>query len=395
MKDILAGIDENEPLEVEITSEGGSVFAGIQIANMLARWKGKVTTHAVGFVASIATVILMAGKSVVVDSNCFCLIHLPWTMVTGNANDLNKEIETLEKCKHAMMSFYMRHAKVDAQTIEDYLADESWFLGEELAQIFSVEVLQNDEQLDIAAKYDLSKYKNLPRGLNMKNKKAEQTPIEEEVKEEIVEEVTEQKQEQELPPDEETKVEEVVEEITKDETTEEEEKTTEELKEEIESLKARVAELEKENEELKAKCGDEKAEEVPSEEEETTEETTEEVVTKEEADKRVSGMQAKMQSQVNALSTEINNFKHQLQAKEEELKSAKADITSLNQKLDESTKELSEMASALSEKTQALAKLNASVNAHAEELPTMEEGLAKCKSPSEKVAFLSSGKYIR
>ena len=141
MKDILAGVDENEPLEVEITSEGGSVFAGIQIANMLARHKGQVTTHGVGFVASIASVILMAGDKAVVDSNCFCLIHLPWTMVQGNANDLNKEIENLEKCKHAMMSYYMRKAIVDAQTIEDYLADESWFLGEELAQIFNVEVL--------------------------------------------------------------------------------------------------------------------------------------------------------------------------------------------------------------------------------------------------------------
>jgi ATP-dependent protease ClpP protease subunit len=37
LKGLLEGVDENEPLEVEITSEGGSVFAGIQIANMLAR----------------------------------------------------------------------------------------------------------------------------------------------------------------------------------------------------------------------------------------------------------------------------------------------------------------------------------------------------------------------
>ena len=288
LKDILDGLDANEPLEVEITSEGGSVFAGIQIANMLARWKGEVTTHAVGFVASIATVILMAGKRVVVDSNCFCLIHLPWTMVQGNANDLNKEIENLEKCKHAMMSFYMKKAIVPAQTIEDYLADESWFLGEELAQIFNVEVLQNDEQLDIAAKVDLSKYKNIPeRILNMKNK-AEETPVEQEVKEEIIEEVVE-KQEETLTPAEEKKVEEVVEEITNEETTE---KTVEEREKEIEELKSRVAELEAENAELKAKCGEEKAEDASQDETEVVEE--EETITKAEADKRVSGMQASM-----------------------------------------------------------------------------------------------------
>lgn len=278
-------------MEVEITSEGGSVFAGIQIANMLARWKGEVTTHAVGFVASIATVILMAGKRVVVDSNCFCLIHLPWTMVTGNANDLNKEIENLEKCKHAMMSYYMRHAKVDAQTIEGYLADESWFLGEELAQIFSVEVLPNDKALDIAAKFDLTKYKNLPRGLNMKNK-AEDIPTEEEIKKEVTEEVTEEVVEE---PKEETtteeKIEEVVEEVVEKKTEEEEvkEPTLDELKEENENLKARIAELEAALAECqKEEKAEETTEDVSQDETKTSEE--EETITKEEADKRVSGM---------------------------------------------------------------------------------------------------------
>jgi ATP-dependent protease ClpP protease subunit len=385
LKDILAGVDENEPLEVEITSEGGSVFAGIQLANMLARWKGNVTTHGVGFVASIASVILMAGDKAVVDSNCFCLIHLPWTMVQGNANDLNKEIENLEKCKHAMMSYYMRKAIVDAQTIEGYLADESWFLGEELAQIFNVEVLQNDEQLDIAAKFDLTKYKKLPRGLEMKNK-AEQAVVSEDTDEKKVEETVVEETKVEEPVEE--KKEEVAEEPEKVEETTEEiveeepEQTPDEMKEEIKNLRARVAELEA----ALAECQkEEKAEEI--EEEET--------ITKAEADKRVSGMQSKMQSQVNALSTELTNFKSQLQAKEEELTKAKAEITSLNDSLNKSTEELSVMASTLAEKTKALEKLNANVNAQAEELPTMEEGLAKCASPAEKVAFIKSGKYVR
>lgn len=290
MKDILAGADENEPLEVEITSEGGSVFAGVQIANMLARWKGEVTTHGVGFVASIATVILMAGKKVVVDDNCFCLIHLPWTCVQGNAKDLEKEIDALDKCKKAMMSFYMRHAKVDEQTIDDYLADESWFLGSELADLFNVEILPNDQPLDIAAKFDLTKYKKLPRGLEMKNKEqqavvsedtdekkveetvVEETTVEEPVKEEEKKETTEtevpDKTEEEKPVEEEKKETEEV--LNKDEV----EKKFKEYEEQIATLKNRIVELE---EELQKK---------PEEETEQKEET----VTKAECEKRVSGM---------------------------------------------------------------------------------------------------------
>jgi chromosome segregation ATPase len=70
------------------------------------------------------------------------------------------------------------------------------------------------------------------------------------------------------------------------------------------------------------------------------------------------------------------------------------EITSLKDSLEKSEGELSAMASTLEEKTKALDMLNANVNAHAEELPTMEEGLAKCASPAEKVAFLKSGKYV-
>ena len=272
MKEILEGLDENETLEVEITSEGGSVFAGIQIGNMLARWKGNVITHGVGFVASIATVILMAGKKVIVDENAFCMIHLPWTMVQGNAKDLEKEIDTLDKCKQAMMTFYMRHAKVDVQTIEGYLADESWFLGDELAQIFNVEILPNDKAIDIAAKFDLTKYRKLPEVLNM-NKPEEQAVVEETTDEVKAEETVVEETPVEEPEKKEEKVEETIEE-------------TEEVLDPDE-VKAKFAEYEKTIEDLRKRCA-ELEEQLKKEKGET------ETITKEEADKRVSGMQASM-----------------------------------------------------------------------------------------------------
>lgn len=113
-----------------------------------------------------------------------------------------------------------------------------------------------------------------------------------------------------------------------------------------------------------------------------------EMVSKEECEKRVSGMQSKMQSK-------INDFTSQLKVKDEELNKAKAELTSLNQKLEKANGELSNMASALEEKNNALAQLNAGVLRPAEELPTMNDGLAKCATPKEKVDFLKSGKYVR
>ena len=122
-------------------------------------------------------------------------------------------------------------------------------------------------------------------------------------------------------------------------------------------------------------------------------------ITVEEADKRVSGMQSAMAKQMDTLKREyeakVNDLQVQLQAKEKELTDANAKVTSLNQSLEGVSGELQETASALEAKTKALETLNANVNAPAEELPTMKDGLAKCKTPSERVAFLTSGKYTK
>jgi Tfp pilus assembly protein FimV len=122
-------------------------------------------------------------------------------------------------------------------------------------------------------------------------------------------------------------------------------------------------------------------------------------ITIEEADRRVQGMQSAMGKQIDSLKKDyeakVEDLKFQLKAKEEELKEAQARFIDLNTNLEYLAGELQKSASALETKTKALETLNASVNTPAEELPTMQEGLSKCKTPTERVAFLSSGKYTK
>ena len=381
LKEQLEGVDVNEPLEVEITSEGGSVFAGIQIANILSRHNGQVTTHAVGMCASIATVILMAGSKIAVDENCFCLIHLPWSFCEGNANDMMKEIDTLKKCEAAMMGYYRKHCKVDEELLSKYINEETWFLGNEFADVFDCEVIASDKRFDIAAKCDLTKFNKIDkRILDMTNEKT--IVDEEEKKEEVIvkpiptnedgstdekkEPLTDEKIEELMPNEVKEKPDEKVVDMDMDDILEklyEYERMIELLKNENEELTRKLSECKKPNED-------------------------EEMVSKKECEKRVSGMQASMQKQ-------INEHLNQLKAKDEEIRTVRAELSSLNSKLEEATKELAEKSSALVEKENALAMLNAGVNAPAEELPTMNDGLAKCATPKDKVDFLKSGKYVR
>lgn len=379
LKEKLEAIDPNEDLEVEITSEGGSVFAGVQIANMLARHEGKVTTHAVGICASIATVILMAGDKICVDDNCFCLIHLPWTTCQGNAKDMLKEIDALKKCETAMMGYYTKHSKVPTEVLTKYLEDETWFLGNEFAEVFDCEVVASDKVLNIAAK--MKKFKNMPKKFfNNVDILNEGTTMEkEELKEEVTEEVKEEtsqqeevvEQQEEVVEQEETPVEQPEEEKKEDDPMAEEEfMEPEETKPTYEELEKTIEELKKKIEELEKAASEEKN------------------VSEDECQKRVSGMQAKMQ-------LKINDFANQLKIKNAALKAANDRVDSLTKDFEACKKELSDMTTAYEAKDNALATLNASVNKLPEETPTLEDGLAKCSTPAERVKFLTSGKYTR
>ena len=382
LKEFIDGLTENEDIEIEITSFGGSCTAGNAMVSMLrsASANGHRTiAHVVSIAASMASVVACACDELIIDSNAFVMIHLPYTCVEGNYEQIRKEADTLELFTKSLVSVYRSKFNLTDEEIIALLQAETWILGDD-AETYGLKCTINkvDGELKVAASCKYG-YKNIPRGL----KKMEEKTIEEiektgddaletlkeevVIKEEPVEQVEKKIEEVEEP------IKEPIEEPKKEED-ENEVLDNNEVLEKLAECEKKIEELTKENEELKCKLA----------EMETLEE---EKVTKKECEKRVSGMQASMQKQ-------INEHLNQLKAKDEEIRIVKSELSSLNSKLEEATKELTEKSSALVEKENALAMLNAGVNAPAEELPTMNEGLAKCATPKEKVDFLKSGKYV-
>ena len=383
LKEFIDGLQDGEEIEVEITSFGGSCTAGNAMVSMLrsASANGHRTiAHVVSIAASMASVVACACDELIIDSNAFVMIHLPYTCVEGNYEQIRKEADTLELFTKSLVSVYRSKFNLTDEEIIALLQAETWILGDD-AETYGLKCTINkvDGELKVAASCKYG-YKNIPRGL----KKMEEKTIEEiektgddaletlkeevVIKEEPVEQVEKKIEEVEEP------IKEPIEEPKKEED-ENEVLDNNEVLEKLAECEKKIEELTKENEELKCKLA----------EMETPEE---EKVTKKECEKRVSGMQASMQKQ-------INEHLNQLKAKDEEIRIVKSELSSLNSKLEEATKELTEKSSALVEKENALAMLNAGVNAPAEELPTMNDGLAKCATPKEKVDFLKSGKYVR
>ena len=377
LKEFIDGLTENEDIEIEITSFGGSCTAGNAMVSMLrsASANGHRTiAHVVSIAASMASVVACACDELIIDSNAFLMCHLPYTSVEGNYEQIRKEADTLELFTKSLVSVYRSKFNLTDEEIIALLQAETWILGDD-AETYGLKCTINkvDGELKVAASCKYG-YKNIPRGL----KKMEEKTIEEIVKtgDEALETLKEEVGIKEEPVEPvEKKIEEVEEPIEEPKKEEDEVLNNDEALEKLAECEKKIEELTKENEELKCKLAEMGTPE-------------EEKVTKKECEKRVSGMQASMQKQ-------INEHLNQLKAKDEEIRTVRAELSSLNSKLEEATKELAEKSSALVEKENALAMLNAGVNAPAEELPTMNDGLAKCATPKDKVEFLKSGKYVR
>lgn len=86
-------------INLYINSMGGSVSEGVTIYNQIRRHSAKVTAYIDGFACSIASVIPMAADEVVMGENTMLMIHNPWTITWGNAKDLRKTAEDLDKVR--------------------------------------------------------------------------------------------------------------------------------------------------------------------------------------------------------------------------------------------------------------------------------------------------------
>lgn len=93
-------------ITVWINSPGGDCFAAAQIYNMLRDYAGKVTVKIDGIAASAASVIAMAGDTVLVSPVSMIMIHNPATIAMGDHNEMQKAIEMLDSVKDSIINAY-------------------------------------------------------------------------------------------------------------------------------------------------------------------------------------------------------------------------------------------------------------------------------------------------
>ena len=102
-----------EPMiRVHIMSEGGDVYAGLNMMNVLERSRVKVVTIAQGACCSAATFVLLGGKERRMGKNAYLLIHQISTEMWGSFNDLKHELKSTDKLMKMLKDMYLSKTKI-------------------------------------------------------------------------------------------------------------------------------------------------------------------------------------------------------------------------------------------------------------------------------------------
>lgn len=134
--------NKNNEVHIHINSLGGDVFAGITINNILKNHKGKTVAYVDGVAGSAASVVAFGCDEIIIPKNAYLMIHRAWGKFSGNAEELEKGIELLNKLDNGILDTYMSKVLdgVTREEIFDYMKSETWFTSEEATKIFNIKV---------------------------------------------------------------------------------------------------------------------------------------------------------------------------------------------------------------------------------------------------------------
>lgn len=122
-------------ITVWINSPGGDVFAAAQIYNMLRDYKGHVTVKIDGLAASAASVIAVAGDTVLVSPVAMMMIHNPATLAMGNTKDMEAAIAMLNEVKESILNAYVDKTGLSRNKLSKMMDDETWFNAKKAVEL--------------------------------------------------------------------------------------------------------------------------------------------------------------------------------------------------------------------------------------------------------------------
>ncbi|MDW4420921.1 Clp protease ClpP [Staphylococcus saprophyticus] len=152
IKDQLNAMGDVDEVVVNINSNGGDVFSGVAIYNMLRRHDAHITVNIDGLAASIASVIAMAGDKVNMPGNAMLMVHNAWTEIAGDSNTFKKQADSLERINSVVFNSYVdKSPDIDHALLQQYMDDETWFTAKEAKDLGLIDNITKSSRVAAAA----------------------------------------------------------------------------------------------------------------------------------------------------------------------------------------------------------------------------------------------------
>ena len=134
------------PVTVWINSPGGDCIAASRIYSMLMDYPGNVTVKIDGIAASAASVIAMAGTSVLMAPTSLIMIHNPATIAFGDHEEMAKAIDMLDEVKESIINAYEIKTGLSRMKISNLMDAETWMNAKKAIELGFADGLLEDKK---------------------------------------------------------------------------------------------------------------------------------------------------------------------------------------------------------------------------------------------------------
>ena len=153
-------------INLHIHSPGGDVFDGIAIYNLLKNHPANVTVYIDGLAASMASVIAMAGNEVIMPENAMMMIHKPWGIQGGDAEDMRKYADLLDKVENTLIPAYASKTGKTPEELAEMLSAETWLTAKEcVEQGFANKLAEPLVAMASIKSRKLEDFENMPKAM--------------------------------------------------------------------------------------------------------------------------------------------------------------------------------------------------------------------------------------
>lgn len=150
-------------ITVRLNSPGGDAFDGIAIMNALKNHEGKIAIEIDGLAASAASFIAIgAADELRMNEGSMLMIHDAWTFAMGNAEELRKTADSLEKMSENIAGIYANHSSKSLEEIKEAMRNETWFTAQEAKDFGFNVTIDTDKEAEIQNFKMLSVYNHVP-----------------------------------------------------------------------------------------------------------------------------------------------------------------------------------------------------------------------------------------